>query len=51
MSGSGPTVVALFAAAADSERAAEAMADREPPPIRARSVGEAFALAREAGDP
>jgi len=49
VSGSGPTVVALFAGAADSERAAAAMADRQTAAIRARSVGPAFARARPAG--
>jgi 4-diphosphocytidyl-2-C-methyl-D-erythritol kinase len=49
VSGSGPTVVALFASPADSARAAAAMADRKPAAMRARSVGTAFARARPAG--
>jgi 4-diphosphocytidyl-2-C-methyl-D-erythritol kinase len=51
VSGSGPTVVALFSSPPDSERAAAAMADREPPPIRARSVGAEFARVRPGGRP
>ncbi len=51
VSGSGPTVVALFTSPGESERAAAAMADREPAPIRARSVAAAFARARPAGHP
>jgi 4-diphosphocytidyl-2-C-methyl-D-erythritol kinase len=38
VSGSGPTVVGLFPAPADAERAAAALADREPPPIATRSL-------------
>jgi len=52
VSGSGPTVVALFASSAAGERAdraAVALADRRPAPIRAHSVGEAFARPRAAG--
>jgi 4-diphosphocytidyl-2-C-methyl-D-erythritol kinase len=42
VSGSGPTVVALFQSPTDAERAAAALAAREPAPIRATSVGAAF---------
>jgi 4-diphosphocytidyl-2-C-methyl-D-erythritol kinase len=46
VSGSGPTVVGLFARAnglARAERAAAGLADREPPPLAAVSVDSAFA--------
>jgi 4-diphosphocytidyl-2C-methyl-D-erythritol kinase len=45
VSGSGPTVMALFpspAGARQAERAVAALAGRDPEPIRATSVGEAF---------
>jgi 4-diphosphocytidyl-2-C-methyl-D-erythritol kinase len=49
VSGSGPTVVGLFATPAGAEqaaRAAAALAGWQPAPIRASSVGERFARAR-----
>jgi 4-diphosphocytidyl-2-C-methyl-D-erythritol kinase len=52
VSGSGPTVLALFPSsdgAEAAERAAVALADLDPPPIRARTVGEDFARAQPIG--
>ena len=49
VSGSGPTVVALFGPAAGAEQAARvaaALAGRDPRPLRASSVGAAFARAQ-----
>jgi 4-diphosphocytidyl-2-C-methyl-D-erythritol kinase len=53
VSGSGPTVLALFPSrdgAERSARAAAALAGREPAPIRARSVGAAFGRPQPLGD-
>jgi 4-diphosphocytidyl-2-C-methyl-D-erythritol kinase len=54
VSGSGPTVVAFFPGprgAQRAEQAAAALAGREPPAIRARSVGADFARPRELAVP
>lgn len=52
VSGSGPTVVGLFARAngpGRARRAAAALAGREPPALAAESVGAAFAVVRPLG--
>jgi homoserine kinase len=52
VSGSGPTVLALFPSsegAGAAERAALALAELDPPPVRARSVAARIARARPVG--